>query len=264
MVPPATRHFLSGRLFVGLTAAWLFALIPQTAVAQHGHAGGGAHFAPPPHVSAPPARTPAARPAAAPARPATPVVSRPIANRFVPPPSAALGFRGRVTGPPVVRRPIFPRRPIYYPIFYPVGIYPGFGFGFGLGFDSCSPFWGWNFACGAYGYDDSFYAYPPALGYDGPAEPDYIPVPSDNNTTGDEDEAVLYLKNGTIYLISDYWLANNQIHYVTGNGAEHTIDLDQVDLQQTVDVNAKRGVNFTLRAAPTNQAPATGNAPPTE
>jgi hypothetical protein len=262
MVPPRTRRSLSGRLFVGLTAATLFAFIPQTAMAQHGHAAGGGHFTPMPHVSAPPPRTPAARPVASPPRPAAPVASRPLANRFVPPPSTALGFRGRVTGPPVVRRPIFPRRPVYYPIFYPVGIYPGFGFG--PGFNSCSPFWGWNFGCGAFDYGDSLYAYPPAFGYDGPAEPDYIPVPSDHGTTGDEDEAVLYLKDGTIYLISDYWLANNQIHYVTGDGAEHTIDLAQVDLQQTVNVNANRGVNFTLRPEPTNQTPAAGNAAPTQ
>ena len=110
--------------------------------------------------------------------------------------------------------------------------------------------------CGGFGYADSLYAYPPALGYYGPAEPDYVPVPSDNNTAGEQDEAVLYLKDGTIYLISDYWLADNQIHYVTGDGREHSVDLDQIDLQQTVDVNSKRGVNFTLKPAPTNQTAA--------
>jgi hypothetical protein len=77
-----------------------------------------------------------------------------------------------------------------------------------------------------------------------------VPVPSDNNSAGEQDEAVLYLKDGTIYLISDYWLEDNQIHYVSGDRMEHIIDLDLVDLQKTVDVNAKRGVAFTLRPAP--------------
>jgi hypothetical protein len=171
------------------------------------------------------------------------------------------------------RRHIFPpRRTIYYPVFYPVGVfgaYPGFGFGFGLGFGGpCDPFWGWGYSCAGFGYGDYLYGdYPPAQ-YLGPSEPDYVAVPSDNNTAGEQDEAVLYLTDGTIYLISDYWLADNKIHYVTGDGAEHTIDLDQVDLQKTVNVNAKRGVTFTLRPAPADNGgsmngtqPADGNAP---
>jgi hypothetical protein len=136
-------------------------------------------------------------------------------------------------------------RPIYYPIFYPFGLfggYPGFGFG------ACDPFWGWNFGCEGFGFGNYYGdAYSPMFSYDGPAEPNYIPVPSDESTVGEQDEAVLYLNDGTVYLISDYWLADNKIHYVTSDGAEHTIDLDQVDLQKSVDVNAKRGVTFTLR-----------------
>jgi hypothetical protein len=146
-----------------------------------------------------------------------------------------------------------------------VGLYPIFGFG--LGFYSCDPFWGWNAGCG-YGLGGAFYDYPPAFDYNGPAEPDYTPVPSDNSPAGDSDEAVLYLKDGTVYLISDYWLANNQIHYVTGDGVEHAIDMDVVDLQQTVDVNAKRGMEFTLKPAPSSdgsndQSPASQGSPPT-
>jgi hypothetical protein len=154
-----------------------------------------------------------------------------------------------------------PRGPIYYPIFYPVGVfggYPGFGLGFGFGLGGCDPFWGWSYSCEGFGYGDySYDNYQPTL-YLGPSEPDYLPVPSDNNTAGEQDDAVLYLTDGTIYLISDYWLADNKIHYVTSNGAEHTIDMDQIDLQKTVDVNAKRGVAFTLRPAPANNGTTDG------
>jgi hypothetical protein len=119
-----------------------------------------------------------------------------------------------------------------------------------------------------YGFGgDYFYnAYPPGVLYEGPSEPDYIPVPPDENTnapsnapsstSGEQDEVVLYLKDGTVYLVSDYWYADNKIHYVTSDQAEHTVDMDDLDLQKTVDVNARRGVTFTLRPDPTD-----GNAP---
>jgi hypothetical protein len=158
----------------------------------------------------------------------------------------------------------FPTRtfPVYYPIFYPIGLfggYPSFGFG------ACDPFWGWSFGCGGFAFGNYYNdGYWPTLSYEGPAEPSYIPVPSDGNTTGEQDEAVLYLKDGTVYLISDYWLADNNIHYVTSDGAEHTIDLDQVDLQKSVDVNARRGVTFTLRPAPDGAVPSDSGMPPAQ
>jgi hypothetical protein len=158
-----------------------------------------------------------------------------------------------------------PVLPIYYPVFYPVGFFGGYGLGYGFGFGACDPFWGWSFGCEGFGYSN-FYGdgYPPILSYNGPAEPDYLPVPSDGNTDGEQDEAVLYLKDGTVYLISDYWLADNRIHYVTSDGAEHTIDLDQVDLQKSVDVNARRGVTFTftLRPSPDSGTPSDLGAAP--
>ena len=41
-----------------------------------------------------------------------------------------------------------------------------------------------------------------------------------------------------------------KLHYVTNYGGENAIDIDLVDLQKTVDEDALRGVNFTLRPAP--------------
>jgi hypothetical protein len=151
-----------------------------------------------------------------------------------------------------------PRGPIYFPVFFPVGIFSGFGWGFGFG--GCDPYWGWAYGCEGFGYGGSGYDFGNSPAYYGPSEPDYIPVPSDANSSDEQDEVVLYLKDGTVYLISDYWLADNQIHYVTSDGAEHRIDLDQVDLQKSVDVNAKRGVTFTLRPAPTDGDSTSGAA----
>jgi hypothetical protein len=75
---------------------------------------------------------------------------------------------------------------------------------------------------------------------------------------------VLFLKDGTVYAITDYWIADNKLHYVTNYGGENSIPLDQLDMQRTVDVNAKRGINITLRPTPQSQqaAPEPDAAPP--
>jgi hypothetical protein len=39
---------------------------------------------------------------------------------------------------------------------------------------------------------------------------------------------------------------------------ENMVDMDQVDLQRTVDENAKRGVRFSLKPKPNNSNPAPG------
>ena len=75
---------------------------------------------------------------------------------------------------------------------------------------------------------------------------------------------VLFLKDGTVYAITDYWIADNKLHYITNYGGENSIPLDQLDMQRTVDVNAKRGINITLRPSPQSQQAATApDAQPT-
>jgi len=71
-----------------------------------------------------------------------------------------------------------------------------------------------------------------------------------------------------MYPASDYWFSDNQLHYTVNYGGVGTIDMDQLDLQRTVDENAKRGVRFTFKPSPntaptpdTNSAPATNPAP---
>lgn len=146
--------------------------------------------------------------------------------------------------------------PILYPVFYPVGGFGFGGFGYGLGF--CSPYWGWSPGCFGAPFDSDF------LGpWYGPAEPDYIPVPSDSNTASDQDEVLLYLKDGTIYVLSnDYWLQDSKLHYLSSDGRDNSVDMDDVDLQTTVNVNAKRGVTFVLRAAPNSNSPQGGQSEP--
>ena len=167
-----------------------------------------------------------------------------------------------------------------FPIFQP---FFGFGLGFGFGWDSC---WAWDPFCfdsfsawPPYGY----YSYPPSAGYDPnyPTKvPDYTapPEPSlsvrSNSANLDEGTSanaadgstapvrlvIIYLKDGTSFSPSDYWLADNQLHYVLG-GAESTIDIDRVDLGRSNDENHKNGVKFLLKSAP-NPSPAPSDAPP--
>jgi len=39
------------------------------------------------------------------------------------------------------------------------------------------------------------------------------------------------------------------MHYITNYGGENTLDMGQLDLQRTVDENARTGVDFTLKPA---------------
>jgi hypothetical protein len=61
---------------------------------------------------------------------------------------------------------------------------------------------------------------------------------------------LVYLKDGTMLVANDYWLDGGQFHYTVKYGGESQIALDQVDVQKSVDENAKRGVKFMLKARP--------------
>jgi hypothetical protein len=68
----------------------------------------------------------------------------------------------------------------------------------------------------------------------------------------------LFLKDGTILNVTDYWLVDDQLHFtiIEENGtkpAEHVIAFDALDLQTTVDVNTRRGFRFMLRNEPFKQ-----------
>jgi hypothetical protein len=57
-----------------------------------------------------------------------------------------------------------------------------------------------------------------------------------------------------MYVASDYWVVDNQLHYIVNYGGESTVALDQVDLQRTVDENEKRGTPFILKTKPNRPA----------
>jgi hypothetical protein len=74
---------------------------------------------------------------------------------------------------------------------------------------------------------------------------------------------LLYMKDGSVYAASDYWVENGKLHYVLSTGAENDVDLDQVDLKRTVAENADIGVQVTLKPRPGLSAPSPETPPPT-
>lgn len=213
----------------------------SVALAQHG----GGHFSSgglgASHVSAPPS--------------SHPKISRPRVSAG--PPLAGAGSRNfRVRPLPI--RPSPPVFPIYgYPFFF------GSPFLWLGGFNSfwwqiCDPFWGWGFGCNTlpfYGY--GFGNYVPFYSPGGQGTPTYeYPL----YPYGEEGRELpqLYLKDGTVYKVTDYWLVDGQIHFTTleedgTKSVEHVIDFNELDLQRTIDVNTQQGFRFVLRNEPLEQ-----------
>jgi hypothetical protein len=167
------------------------------------------------------------------------------------------------------------------------GLWPGWGFGWpGLGFwnwwdpfywDSLS--WGWpgygyygypaGYPSGNYQYDDGSSYSPPPDSYSNTdsSSVSAAPVPQDapqtNAAANGAVPVLLFLKDDSVYSVRDYWVTEGQLHYVLLNGREGVFDADQLDLQRTVDENAKSGVQFSLKPNPDFSTPAPGQAPPT-
>jgi hypothetical protein len=226
---------------------------------------GGGHFGGTPHVSAPPPAVPH------PVMPPRPVMPQP---RTMNPPARPLTVAPAFRFPPPIR-PVPPIRrglpivsaPIY---FYPP--FPGFGFG-SLGWPHCSPFWGWGGDFDCFGSPYLNYYGGPYSGYFGDYglaygqsvlgdQQGYAPQTYQGPPIlygGQQRQFVqLYLKDGTIYDVTDYWLVDNQVHFTTAEeGGQQSvagvIGLDELDLQRTIDVNTQRGFRFVLRNEPIEQ-----------
>lgn len=57
------------------------------------------------------------------------------------------------------------------------------------------------------------------------------------------------------FAVSEYWFANGELNFDFDNGAQVAIDMNQLNLQRTVDENAKRGLQFRLNSSPNPPAP---------
>jgi hypothetical protein len=61
---------------------------------------------------------------------------------------------------------------------------------------------------------------------------------------------LLVLKNGASHAVTDYWVADGYLEYISPDGSRSHFPLEALDLQSTVTQNAPRGVPFVLRFAP--------------
>ena len=200
-----------------------------------GHMGGGGHFSSGGHAPSPHGFAPRTSPA---------VIRRPRAS---PPPAAAGIHNPRMQPhPPHVGH----HRVFFGPRFHRFR----HGFNYAWWPYGCPYYWGWGFNC--YTWPSLSYGY----GF-GINQPYYNPgtqnTPSTNTRPAYRydreplDLIELYLKDGTAYDVTDYWLEDGQIHFRTRDGfIEHVLRVENLDLQTTVDVNTRRGLQFVLRNEP--------------
>src|SRR5215469_3936241 len=167
------------------------------------------------------------------------------------PPVRGLGTYIFHSGP----SPIGPRPPIFPVVGFP--FFPGvpwWRFGPAWGFN---PYW-WT-TCHEYlwpvGYSAlSFYQFVPGTSYVVPQYeyPVYEVYPADSYG---EELPQLFLKDGSVYDVTDYWVVDGQLHFTMPQEGgkkpvEHVIGFAELDLQKTVDVNTARGLRFVLRNQP--------------
>jgi hypothetical protein len=115
----------------------------------------------------------------------------------------------------------------------------------------CGPIWGGNSGC-----DDLFFSAHTTEHYLAPpltyASPVYV------YSLDGHQLVQLYLKDGTVYRVNDYWFVDKEIHFTlldesATKSIEQVIALDDLDAQKTVDVNTRRGFRVVMRSEPLEQ-----------
>ena len=84
-----------------------------------------------------------------------------------------------------------------------------------------------------------------------------------DNEAADQDQragapahyTLLQLTSGSMYALASYWLDGGRLHYVTSYGGENSVPLDQIDFNETIQLNAKQGIKFEIRPKPPAERP---------
>jgi hypothetical protein len=130
--------------------------------------------------------------------------------------------------------------------YYPPPVYRNYNYGAPYDAPSSAPANNDDSVYGPYfssGNADSYGSTAPSAG-----TPDTDPTTA--NVAISAPTILVYLKDGTTLAADDYWMADGQFHYRVKYGGESSVGTDEVDMQRTVDENAKRGVRFTLKPKP--------------
>jgi len=186
-----------------------------------------------------------------------------------------VGGAGHVSSSPVYHAPVSSaplRAPIYSRTFRSAGavdagflrprrpirpFVPGFLF-YGSPFFLGEPFWGFN----CWASCDLFWpgAYDFSVSSPGPAN--YVAQVYETPVYEYGEDAPelpqLYLKDGSILNVTDYWVVDDQLHFtiIQEYGAkptEEVIPFEALDLQKTIDVNTRRGFRMVLRNEPLDE-----------
>jgi len=223
-------------------------------------------------------------------RPASSVVI--LRGNFRPGPRGRITQRGFVVQArhfPVVRRPLFVDRPFVHFGFH--HFHSGFGFPFcspvfGIGFSTRHfSFFHRELACFPRPFfSPFFFPFAPVAGSTVlllPPPVTYVQAPlveeqmveeapvgeayqgAEESQPADEPAApqpkaarpltLLQLKDGSMYGLTDYWLEDGRLRYRTSYGGENSVPLEQIDFDQTVKLNAERGVELVLRPKPSTR-----------
>lgn len=197
---------------------------------------------------------------------AAPRMSVPVPRPAIPHPAAAVGrprvlpsarlLAGaqsartfRVPFSPRFGRPLFGSRRAFF-VDVPFFLFAGFNrttpwFG-------CGAFYEFNLNCNSLAF------YGTGTGFE-----NYVNVPLYVNPPYEylaqtHDEIWLYLKDGTVYSVIDYWFVNGQVHFTAVEEpgmppVEQVLDMNEFDWQKTIEVNTRRGFRIVMRDAPWEQ-----------
>jgi hypothetical protein len=80
-------------------------------------------------------------------------------------------------------------------------------------------------------------------GTQNPATNNAAPV---NKAKSEQPVTLLQLRDGSMYGLVAYWVEDGQLHYTTTYGGQNSLELDRIDLENTVQLNAERGIQFVL------------------
>jgi hypothetical protein len=243
-----------------IVAAWLLACAwaPVAALAQHpvqpgagGHTGVGGH-----PIGGGRTGAPAARPIARP-----PISTGP---RGAGPHFARVGHLGARSGFGFRQGPIgvFRHQRFFGAPFFRPGV--GLRFGLGLKVNSlwwptCGPSLGWAWGAGFDCYPFPFYGYGyGAYGFENYLAPQMYEAPVYVYGGDERAQIWLYMKDGSVYGVTDYWLVDGQMQFKMieddpTKPAEHAIPYDDLDVQKTIYVNSRRGFRIVFRDEPWQQ-----------
>jgi hypothetical protein len=68
--------------------------------------------------------------------------------------------------------------------------------------------------------------------------------------TDQRPETLLQLKDGSMYGLTQYWVAGGLLNYITDYGGRNAIPFDRIDIGKSVQLNSQRGVPFVLQTNP--------------